>query len=271
MDNNQVEVVAAADGVIIGKHDGEYGQQCEWLSEQWNAVYILHADGSQSWYGHLKRGSVTTKGLYSTVQKGEYLGVVGSSGNTVNPILHFEVYDANGNLIDPFGGPCNHLNWDDSWWVDQKPYYDSGINKMMTNSAYPQFGGCIARAKQNPKDDFAPGEKVYVTAYFRHVKSDQVSNWKLYRPDNTLEWSTTWYPYTSFSSPYKRTWWKGYDYALPHNAPTGTWKWTLSYQGQNYTHTFEVANSSNPCDNPTRNCLWTNCKWKYRTRKQQFF
>jgi hypothetical protein len=40
-----VEVVAAAGGIIIGRTDGNSDQSCVY-SNRWNAVYVRHADGS---------------------------------------------------------------------------------------------------------------------------------------------------------------------------------------------------------------------------------
>jgi hypothetical protein len=54
MNNNKVEVVAAAPGTIIGKDDGNYDQNCSFCSGpcDWNAVYVLHADGSSMVWTH---------------------------------------------------------------------------------------------------------------------------------------------------------------------------------------------------------------------------
>ena len=46
MDHDQVQVVAAAPGVIIGKDDGNYDRRCSGSGLLWNAVYVQHADGS---------------------------------------------------------------------------------------------------------------------------------------------------------------------------------------------------------------------------------
>ena len=85
MDYDSIEVVAAAPGTIVGKDDGNYDRQCDWNDCNWNAVYVQHSDGSEAWYGHLKNGSLTTKLVGQTVERGEYLGVVGSSGCSTGP------------------------------------------------------------------------------------------------------------------------------------------------------------------------------------------
>lgn len=107
MDNSEVAVLAAAPGVVVYKQDGQYDRSCGFTGQQWNAVYVRHNDGSTAWYGHLKNGSLTAKGVGESVARGEQLGLVGSSGNSSTPHLHFELYDRDGNLVDPFAGACN--------------------------------------------------------------------------------------------------------------------------------------------------------------------
>ena len=144
VENDVVSVVAASSGIIVGKSDGNYDQNCGgWdtdYSTEWNAVYVQNDDGSISWYGHMKNGSLTNKSFGDTVKVGEYLGIVASSGISTGPHLHFETYKDNtyNHLIDPYAGNCNNYN-DDSWWIEQRPYYDSAINKIMTHSAPPEF------------------------------------------------------------------------------------------------------------------------------------
>ena len=55
-----------------------------------NKVAIRHGDGSTAWYLHVKKRSVTPKIVGDTVQTGEYLGIVGSSGDSGLPHLHFD-------------------------------------------------------------------------------------------------------------------------------------------------------------------------------------
>ena len=62
MANDEVEIIAAADGVIILKQDGNQDMNCQWgLGTPWNAVFVQHADGTVTWYGHMKSGSTTEK------------------------------------------------------------------------------------------------------------------------------------------------------------------------------------------------------------------
>ena len=60
----------------------------------------MHADGSVAWYGHMKAGSLTNKAVGQTVSSGEYLGIVGSSGNSTGPHLHFGIR-VNGKAVCP--------------------------------------------------------------------------------------------------------------------------------------------------------------------------
>ncbi len=94
MANDEVEAIAAAAGTIIAKFDGNFDQQCVWTNDPANAIILQHADGSRSWYWHLKKFSLTNKVVGETVSKGEFLGVVGSSGRSSGPHLHFEVRGA---------------------------------------------------------------------------------------------------------------------------------------------------------------------------------
>ena len=118
MDNNEVFAVAAASGQIIFKSNGNPDRSCSLNGSNWNAVYVRHADGTVSWYGHLKNNSVTAKLIGDQVAQGEYLGVIGSSGNSTGPHLHFEIYNAANQLQDPYQGTCNTMNVT-GYWLNQ--------------------------------------------------------------------------------------------------------------------------------------------------------
>ena len=54
------------------------------------------------------------------VECGAVLGLIGSSGNSAMPHLHFEVQGPDGAVVDPFAGP---LSQPDSWWRAQVDAY----------------------------------------------------------------------------------------------------------------------------------------------------
>jgi Peptidase family M23 len=57
-----------------------------------NHVAILHGDGRVSWLLHMQPGSVQVK-AGSHVYSGQFLGIVGFSGDSLFPHLHFNVTD----------------------------------------------------------------------------------------------------------------------------------------------------------------------------------
>lgn len=234
-DSAQVKIIAAASGTIIGKDDGHTDHNCGGnITDDWNAVYVEHADGSIAWYGHMQNGSLTSKTVGQTVTAGEYLGLVGSSGFSSGPHLHFEVYDANNNLIDPFSGSCNSLNTT-SWWASQRPYYDSGINALRTQSATAVFPACPGIETPNEQTYFCSGQEIYFVTYYRDQQVGQVSQYKVFKPDNSIwqQWSST------NTTHYDASYWE-WNYNLPSGAAPGTWKFQVVYDGVPYQRFFDV-------------------------------
>ncbi|MCZ4280362.1 M23 family metallopeptidase [Kiloniella laminariae] len=67
-----------------------------------NTVIINHGDGWRTHYGHMRQGSVIVK-AGQEVSQGALLGLVGLSGSTSFPHLHFHL-SHKGKIIDPFTG-----------------------------------------------------------------------------------------------------------------------------------------------------------------------
>lgn len=81
-------VVAAADGIVIyAGVMGGYG----------NCVMIYHGDGLITLYGH---GQEIKTSLGTPVKQGDVIMLVGSTGNSTGPHLHFEVRK-DGEIVDP--------------------------------------------------------------------------------------------------------------------------------------------------------------------------
>lgn len=104
-----VAVTAAAAGTVRRVRDGVrdansriFGDKIARHKGMGNFVRIDHDGGWTTRYGHMRRGSVRVK-PGDKVEAGQILGLVGLSGWTEFPHLHFEVYK-NAKPIDPFSG-----------------------------------------------------------------------------------------------------------------------------------------------------------------------
>ena len=99
------EVLAVADGVVssimdgIADNDGNAGPKARITVETIGGNYIVLAlaDGRYCLFAHLKPGSLRVK-LGDKVRAGQVLALLGNSGNTTAPHLHFHVTDANSAL-----------------------------------------------------------------------------------------------------------------------------------------------------------------------------
>ena len=107
---NGVAVLAAASGRVRAVRDGmpdvsvrTAGTAAVAGKEAGNSVVIAHGESWEVQYSHLRKGSVLVR-AGDTVKAGQKLGVVGLSGHTEFPHLHFEVRHL-GKAVDPFVGP----------------------------------------------------------------------------------------------------------------------------------------------------------------------
>jgi murein DD-endopeptidase MepM/ murein hydrolase activator NlpD len=102
MDDDSALVIAAAAGVVRRVEDGHFDREVESRpTAKANAVFLEHPSGLRTHYLHLKKHSVKVK-AGQEVPAGRPLGVVGSSGSSTQPHLHFEVRGCSGEVIDPF-------------------------------------------------------------------------------------------------------------------------------------------------------------------------
>ncbi|HEV2261298.1 MAG TPA: M23 family metallopeptidase, partial [Candidatus Rubrimentiphilum sp.] len=81
-------VTAAASGTVIS---------AGWYGGYGNYILIDHGGGMSTGYGHLSQIFVSNG---QTVQKGQAIGAVGSTGASTGPHLHFEVR-MHGKPVDP--------------------------------------------------------------------------------------------------------------------------------------------------------------------------
>ncbi|QLA18209.1 M23 family metallopeptidase [Desulfolutivibrio sulfoxidireducens] len=105
-----VPVLAAAAGVVLAVRDGmpdvsvaDTGPEAVRNREAGNSVVLEHEGGYVTQYAHLRSGSVLVK-PGDRVAAGQPLGLVGLSGLTEFPHLHFETRQ-DGHPVCPFAGP----------------------------------------------------------------------------------------------------------------------------------------------------------------------
>ena len=82
------DIKVVADGTVISaKYNGAYGY----------LVKVDHGNGVETWYAHTSKMYVK-KG--DTVEAGDVIAAVGSTGNSTGPHLHLEIR-LNGEHLDP--------------------------------------------------------------------------------------------------------------------------------------------------------------------------
>lgn len=245
MDNNQIEVIAAAAGTIIQKNDGNFDRNCSSNSLTANSIIIQHADGTYALYWHMKKGSVTVKAVGQTVVAGEKLGVVGSSGSSSGPHLHFEVWSGNTNTTykDPFSGVCNLLNAS-TWWASQRPHAEPAIMKTSVHPTDIVLATCPTTDVPNESNLFivpfqgaglSPG---YAKFYFfwRELPAGSLISLKILNPNGS--------PFNSWNYTvpiYYKTSYYGASKLLP--TVDGNYTFEASYNGVACSYPFSIAHS----------------------------
>jgi Peptidase family M23 len=144
-----VAVLAAAAGTVWKTRDGiedvnvnEIGKDTVDKYGLGNTVLIDHGDGWVSIYGHMLKGSVRVK-PGDHVEAGQPIGLVGLSGLTSFPHMHFMV-DYQGKPIDPFTGVKENVACGDTSHSLWSP-------KALTQLAYTPTGFLTAGfAPQEP-------------------------------------------------------------------------------------------------------------------------
>lgn len=104
-----VEVRAAAAGVVDALRDGMPDQSLDEVGREalggrscGNGIRLDHGDGWSTWYCHLRRGSLMVQ-EGDPVEAGQAMALVGLSGETTFPHLHFDVRQGD-RVVDPFVG-----------------------------------------------------------------------------------------------------------------------------------------------------------------------
>ena len=245
MDHSQIEVIAATAGTIVQKNDGNFDRNCSSNSLTANSIIIQHADGTYALYWHMKNGSVTSKAVGQPVIAGEKLGVVGSSGSSSGPHLHFEVWTGSTNTTykDPFSGNCNVLNAT-TWWASQRPHSEPAIMKTSVHPTDITLASCPNSDVPNETDTFlvpfqgpglSPGyAKFYV--FWRELPVNSVIVSRILNPNGTV--FNTW----NYTVPiYNKIYYYGFSKLVP--TIDGIYTFEASYNGVACSKTFTITHT----------------------------
>ncbi|MBL51167.1 MAG: hypothetical protein CMG57_04335 [Candidatus Marinimicrobia bacterium] len=241
MDEMTTPILAAARGVVIYTHDGEFDRWTYWSNNAIsNTVGLQHTDGTRTYYLHMKKNSVAVS-LGDTVQIGDTLGFIGSSGFSDGPHLHFEVNTENWNLIDPWEGECG---MGETRWVEQLPFIGD-------SSAYPQrvFRHLNTAYPAQNDDEYSyivsenipsltrinPGESYMSLVAVRNLYAEDTLTWRWYKDGTFVDQfsfvpgqTQSWYQ----GAPYYATsyWWIN-DIWSPLNENVGEWEERIFING----------------------------------------
>lgn len=170
---NGIPVLAAAAGTVRGTRDGMPdisrrdpsapaldGRDCG------NGLVIDHGDGWETQYCHMAEGSIAVK-EGERLAPGARLGLIGLSGNTEFPHLHFSVRK-DGAEIDPFDpdgsatcgeGPVPSL------WSMPFPYTPGGIVGAGFSTRIPEWEAIKAGLQEPPFPATAPALVVWAHSF----------------------------------------------------------------------------------------------------------
>lgn len=226
-----VPVFAAADGVVVDSHDGEFDRNtCPSVCQSGaNYVIIDHGGGRLAYYWHLKKDSVAVAPGES-VRAGQQIGLAASSGNSSHPHLHFATYD-DGRLVEPYAGGCRA---GESEWLHQEPIErstylrDFGLTPENLGQ-HPGFPHEFPRSGQIGFDD----SRLYVWALPHNLPPQSTWRFRFERPNGTISYDSGSRPFNNGGF-YRWSWWWWWWDIAELRTIEGTWRVELWLNGELY-------------------------------------
>jgi hypothetical protein len=140
--------------------------------------------------------------------------------------------------IDPYAGTFSQA---ESLWTDQRPYYDSAINRLSTHDGPPSTPDACLPSITRLEDSFTPLSNIYVYAFYRDFQGTLGTDLTLYRPDGSVYNS---WQYTPGSPAFSSAWNHAWVVNLSASEPAGIWRFEAGYNGQLYEKRFRVINGT---------------------------
>jgi hypothetical protein len=234
-----VPIFAVQDGTVISTHDGEYDKNRTINNQLPNYVGIDHGNGRVCYYAHMKKNSVAVSAGEQVVA-GQQIGLVGSSGNSTHPHLHFPTLE-DGNIVEPQAGYCRP---GESLWTNQ---IDKRIDTYVID-----FGiSDESLADFNWPNEFPRNVQVTGTDYFYpwvimgNIPPNSSWQIKILKPDNTQ-----WGEWSNFFSGHWRFSWSSFWFHFSGITDYGTWRFLFYVNGTEILDApFEVVSSYSPTFN----------------------
>lgn len=229
--DNDFPIVAGAPGYVDFVRDSEFDRNMS-CTGTWNVVVVKHANGFKSYYGHLKRNSVVvSEGDW--VVAGQKLGVVGSSGCSTAPHLHFEVHDCDDNVVAPFL---------EGMFINP-PVYDTPLNFMDASLRNDKVINSSNQIKNPPPNVtlMQPGDTLSVGMSLAGGESGDTTTFTIKRPNGSTFSTMTW----NMGQVYRHSFWWNDRTISESNIPLGFWKGEVRTNGAlKKTFTFGVSTVS---------------------------
>jgi peptidase M23-like protein/HYR domain-containing protein len=226
-----VPIFAALDGRVVSVHDGEFDRNTCFPScppnTNPNYVTIDHGNGRVCRYLHMRQGSVAVL-TNQTVRAGQQIGLIGSSGLSSGPHLHFETQD-NGFVIEPFAGPCRS---GDSQWVNQSAHIDHTTFLGDFGLSYQDPGAFPPPPNPLPRSGQIALSDPYVYPWIIVAAVPPSSTWRtrFQRPDGSIAFDSGDSPFNNSSEMRDAIFWWIWDIGDMHTI-TGTWHVLFSING----------------------------------------
>ena len=227
-------VVAAAEGTVSWVEDGFYDRSTEPNGAPSNYVDLLHPDGTHSYYFHLRKWS-TLVAAGQHVFEGQALGLVGSSGNSSNPHVHFELVDSGGSTLEPYAGTCRAGA---SLWKGVQPPHVSAQPMALADSGVHVWQPWYWFITQPPPDmthvQQSAANALFFWIKFTNAHAGDVSRVTFYDPGNNVYLDST-HNHTTFQA-----WdWLYFTVFMPTSGSLGTWRAEYRINGVlQATHSF---------------------------------
>ena len=220
-----VPVFAALDGIVVDRHDGEFDEVVSGVGEA-NYVIIDHGLGRETWYFHLKNGSVSVA-LGEVVRAGRQVGLTASSGYSWGPHLHFESRQL-GQVFEPFAGPCRA---GESGFASQPPesLANAITNVGVTDVDLASVPGLPFPLPHASHLSFA-SDKMYLWLETNNLPADADWQFVVRRPNGTVAFDTGAYPF--FNPTIYRYAWFWWEFDIPEmQTIAGAWSVDVRFDG----------------------------------------